>query len=228
MNTGEKKVDVESDKIIDYGKSTTTTMTITDSTKSPVVLSSSIEVADASKRTKKVKITGNSLANTIKGGSGNDTIYGKAGNDDILGNNGADVLYGGEGDDTINGGAGNDKIYGDAGNDVLHGGAGKDTLNGGAGNDSLSGGKGNDSLWGGAGNDTLMGGLGNDTLTGGAGKDIFLYSKGDGKDVICSYTDAQAIKVLSKEDMSLTTWGQRTGHGGSNRRAFDVPIFPMA
>ncbi|MBR4695337.1 MAG: hypothetical protein IKO94_04575, partial [Selenomonadaceae bacterium] len=72
----------------------------------------------------------------------------------------------------------------------------------------------------GAGNDTLMGGLGNDTLTGGAGKDIFLYSKGDGKDVICSYTDAQAIKVLSKEDMSLTTWGQRTGHGGSNRRAF--------
>ncbi|MBR4695491.1 MAG: hypothetical protein IKO94_05360, partial [Selenomonadaceae bacterium] len=107
LNTGEQKVDAEADKIIDYGKSTTTTMTITNSTKSPVVLSSSIKVADASKRTKKIKITGNSLANTIKGGSGTDTIDGKAGNDYILGNNGSDILYGGDGKDTLNGGAGN-------------------------------------------------------------------------------------------------------------------------
>ncbi|MBR4694784.1 MAG: hypothetical protein IKO94_01745 [Selenomonadaceae bacterium] len=208
-----KLLDAKGRKITIKGKAAPT-MTITNSTKSPVVLSSGIEVADASKRTKKVKITGNSLANTIKGGSGNDTIYGKAGNDDIQGNNGADVLYGGEGNDTLNGGAGDDKIYGDAGNDVLYGGAGKDTLNGGAGDDSLSGGKGNDSLWGGAGNDTLMGGLGNDTLTGGAGEDIFLYSKGDGKDVICSYTDAQAIKVLSgKVDSVYVTDKHKAGKG---------------
>ena len=85
---------------------------------------------------------------------------------------------------------------------------------GGDGNDSLSGGKENDSLWGGAGNDTLMGGLGNDTLTGGAGKDVFLYSKGDGKDVICSYTDAQAIKVLSgKVDSIYATGKHKAGKG---------------
>ena len=179
MNTGEKKVDVESDKIIDYGKSTTTTMTITDSTKSPVVLSSSIEVADASKRTKKVKITGNSLANTIKGGSGNDTIYGKAGNDDILGNNGADVLYGGEGDDTINGGAGNDKIYGDAGNDVLHGGAGKDTLNGGAGNDKIY---------------------------GDAGNDWFIVKVNEGNDTIADYESGKDVIQLATKNSKVTGW----------------------
>ena len=100
------------------------------------------------------------------------------------------------------------------GKDTLLGGAASDLLDGGAGNDSLVGGKGNDSLWGGAGNDTLMGGLGNDTLTGGAGKDVFLYSKGDGKDVICSYTDAQAIKVLSgKVDSVYATGKHKVGKG---------------
>ena len=109
-----------------YGATTSTTLTVTNSTKSPVTVSSAIKTIDASKRTKAVKITGNSSANTIKGGSKADTIYGGSGNDSILGN------------------AGNDKLYGDAGNDKLLGGAGADTLTGGKGSDTLTGNAGND------------------------------------------------------------------------------------
>ena len=150
---------------------------------------STIKTVDAAKSKNKNALTikGNANANILKAGSG------------------ASKLYGGDGKDTLLGGIGND---------TLDGGAGNDSLVGGKGHDSLSGGKGNDSLWGGVGNDTLMGGLGNDTLYGGAGKDIFLYSKGDGKDVICSYTDAQAIKVLTGNvDSIYVTDKHKVGKG---------------
>ena len=99
-------------------------------------------------------------------------------------------------------------IKGNASANLLKAGSGNTKLDGGAGKDTLVGGKGKDSLSGGAGNDTLWGGTGNDTLTGGAGKDIFLYSKGDGKDVIQSYTDAQTIKVLSGNVDSIYATGK--------------------
>lgn len=117
------------------GNGTTTTkkysdavkvLTVTDKTKSPVTISSSIQVIDASARTTKVKITGNKLANTIIGGSGNDS------------------LFGGSGKDSLNGGDGKDSLFGDKDADILQGGKGNDTLWGGAGNDSLYGGSGND------------------------------------------------------------------------------------
>jgi len=101
--------------------SSSTTKTVTNSTKSPVTVSSSVKNIISASRTKAVKITGNSLANSIVGGSKNDILYGKAGND------------------TIRGGKGSDKIYGGAGNDYIYGGDG---------NDTLKGGKGNDKLWG--------------------------------------------------------------------------------
>ena len=92
--------------------------------------------------------------------------------------------------------------------------SGKSKLYGYDGKDTLLGGANNDLLDGGAGNDSLAGGNGNDSLTGGAGNDIFLYSKGDGKDVICSYTDAQAIKVLSgKVDSVYATGKHKVGKG---------------
>ncbi|MBR4694744.1 MAG: hypothetical protein IKO94_01545 [Selenomonadaceae bacterium] len=92
--------------------------------------------------------------------------------------------------------------------------SGKSKLYGYDGKDTLLGGANNDLLDGGAGNDSLAGGNGNDTLTGGAGKDIFLYAKGDGKDVICSYTDAQAIKVLNgKVDSVYVTDRHKGGKG---------------
>ena len=96
-----------------------TTLNVTDKTKSPVTVGSAIKTIDASKRTTAVKITGNALANTITGGSGKDIIYGKAGNDSILGNKGNDKLYGGAGNDTLTGGKGNDSLWGNAGKDTF-------------------------------------------------------------------------------------------------------------
>lgn len=121
------------------GTKTSTLLTVTDKTKSPVTVGSAVKVINASKRTTAVKITGNSLANTITGGSNKDTIYG------------------GNGHDSIWGGANNDKIYGQNGNDKLIGDAG---------HDSLWGGKGNDSLWGSDGKDTFIyaDGDGNDVI----------------------------------------------------------------
>ncbi len=103
------------------------------------------------------------------------------------------TILGGTGADTINGGKGNDSINGGAGSDSLVGGEGADTLLGGKGHDFLSGGKGHDLLSAGKGNDTLTGGKGNDTLTGGDGQDVFVYSEGDGNDVIKDYRSEDLI-----------------------------------
>ena len=137
-------------------KYTSTTLTVTDKTKSPVSVGSAIKTINATSRTKEIKITGNSLANTIRGGSGKDTIYGGAGNDSIVGN------------------AGNDKLYGQAGNDKLRGGKG---------NDSLWGGAGNDSLWGGSGNDTFIykAGEGTDKIFDYTSGDMLKILKSNGK-----------------------------------------------
>ncbi len=96
---------------------------------------------------------------------------------EILGGNGKDTLTGGDGNDTIDGGRGSDSILG------------------GAGNDYLSGGKGNDSLWGGAGENTLSGGKGNDMLWSGDDADTFLYSNGDGKDVIVGFANNDILQI---------------------------------
>jgi Ca2+-binding RTX toxin-like protein len=56
--------------------------------------------------------------------------------------------------------------------------------------DVLTGTNSPDRIYGLGGDDTIMGGKGNDTLTGGAGNDDFVFTIGDGNDVI---TDAQSI-----------------------------------
>ncbi|MBR1646753.1 MAG: hypothetical protein IJ685_08255 [Selenomonadaceae bacterium] len=91
--------------------STSTTLTVTDSDKSPVTINSTIEVVDASSRTKSVKITGNALANTITGGKNSDTLDGGKGDDILTGGNGADIFIWSAGNDTITDyGNGSDKI----------------------------------------------------------------------------------------------------------------------
>ncbi|MBD3879469.1 MAG: hypothetical protein SR1Q5_07275 [Quinella sp. 1Q5] len=169
-------------------KATSTTLTVKNSTKSPVTVGSAIKTINASKRTTAIKITGNSLANTITGGSYNDSIYGGGGNDSILGGTGNDKLFGnagndslsgGDGADTLSGGTGNDKLFDNAGNDSLSGGDGKDTLSGGDGDDKILGGAGNDSLSGGNGKDTLSGGSGNDKLLGGSNNDCIKGGSGN-------------------------------------------------
>ena len=149
---------------------------------------STTKTVNASKFIKAIKITGNSLGDSILGGSG------------------ADTLTGGSKADTIEGGVGNDKISGAAGNDRIWGDAGNDTIYGGAGNDSVYGGAGADKLFGDAGNDTLTGGAGNDTLTGGAGKDIFVYGSGEGKDVITDYTAGQDTIKITSGSISKTAY----------------------
>ena len=76
---------------------------MTDSSAATAALGSAYQNADASALTKAVKITGNSLANSIVGGSKNDSLWGSYGND------------------TLYGGLGNDKLWGEAGKDVIYG-----------------------------------------------------------------------------------------------------------
>ena len=93
-----------------------------------VTVGSDILTADASARTKAIKITGNALANTIQGGSGNDTLYGNNGNDSLNGGGGSDSLNGGSGNDTLSGGKGNDTLTGGLGRDVFLHTAGNDVI----------------------------------------------------------------------------------------------------
>ena len=65
--------------------------------------------------------------------------------------------------------------------------AGDDSLTGNTGNDLLDGGDGADYLSGSGGNDTLIGGAGNDGLDGGSSDDTYVFSSGDGQDIIYEY-----------------------------------------
>ncbi len=83
----------------------------------------------------------------------------------------------------------------------------------------LIGCNGNDTLDGGNGNDTLIGGGGNDALTGGNGNDTFVYSSGEGFDVIDdfqngidkidirgSFTFGSNLTVSNSTDGALVNW----------------------
>ena len=87
-----------------------------------------VQFFDGQKITNNVKITGNSLDNTIEGGKKTDTIYGGAGNDRVFGNGGNDKLYGGAGNDTLYGGGGDDTLTGGKGNDVFSYSSGDDVI----------------------------------------------------------------------------------------------------
>ena len=50
-------------------------------------------------------------------------------------------------------------------------------------------------IFGGTENDTIYGGKGNDTLQGNSGADVFVYSSGDGNDVIVDYASEDKIKI---------------------------------
>ena len=104
---------------VNIAGTTSSTMTITDSTPSPVKADSDIKAIDASTRTTAVKLTGNELDNTLSGGNGKDTLSGNAGNDRLYGGNGDDKLGGGSGNDYLDGGTGNDSLWGGAGSDLF-------------------------------------------------------------------------------------------------------------
>ena len=91
---------------------------------------------------------------------------------------------------------------------TIRGGSAGDTIYGGSGKDSILGNSGNDKLYGDAGADTLIGGKGNDTLTGGAGSDVFVYTSGDGNDIITDYTatDGDIIQLGKNTTVSKVSF----------------------
>ena len=140
-------------------------------------------------------LTGNASGKKFTGTSKVDTLTVAASNANVDAGAGNDVVTVSGLKVTLNGGAGNDQLTGGKNADWIYGGAGNDSILGNAGNDNLFGDAGNDSLRGGAGNDTLRGGKGDDHLWGDAGNDIFLYSNGDGKDVIHGFDKGDLLQI---------------------------------
>ncbi|MBB5695141.1 VCBS domain-containing protein [Muricoccus pecuniae] len=132
------------------------------------------------------KLRGGAGDDSLDGGTHDDTLYGEADNDTLLGGTGNDTLWGGTGADSLDGGNNDDTLYGEADNDTLVGGENNDTLWGGSGADFLSGGN---------NEDRLAGGVGDDRLNGGKGDDVFVFSKGDGRDVIEDFRVAGTDKL---------------------------------
>ncbi|MBT9445605.1 MAG: cadherin domain-containing protein [Hyphomonadaceae bacterium] len=154
---------------------------------------------------------------TISGGDLGNDLLGSEGDDTLVGGKLDDWLFGGVGNDRLFAGAANfaftDTVFAgetaaiiaatsvDAGNgDLLDGGDGDDRLYGGRGSDWLKGGAGVDVLIGGAGGDIIEGGAGDDRgvngeafLRGGAGSDQYVFSFGDGVDVVFDASDSASV-----------------------------------
>ncbi|WP_245951812.1 putative Ig domain-containing protein, partial [Paracidovorax anthurii] len=99
-------------------------------------------------------------------------LIGNAGNNIVSGSMQDDIVEGGDGDDVV------EDQYAAIRPTAALWSAGQDQ-------DELKGGAGNDRLVSHAGRDTLDGGAGDDVLVGG---DVYLFGRGDGRDVIESWT----------------------------------------
>jgi Ca2+-binding RTX toxin-like protein len=147
--------------------------------------------------------------NILNGEAGNDFLYAGAGQDVLNGRAGNDILYGEDGNDIIDGDGGNDALYGGEGMDLMSGGvgAGDDYLDGGAGKDYMSASEGNDTFIGGTGDDVI---ISNDASL--SGSDTFIYSRGDGNDLIFesgapSETDILVLTDIDSGDVVLSRSG---------------------
>ena len=188
-------IDDAGDRVFEAdGEGTDTILTAINTTLGSTVFVENLHALDATSTTGLI-LTGNQLANDIRGTAGGDR------------------LSGGDGDDTLRAGAGDDTLYGGAGTDRVVMGVASTTVNAVAGASSmiltsaegadfiandvefivftdttltyaqaaaltstpvdptLRGTPGNDTLFGGAGNDTIYGDAGNDSLVGNAGND---------------------------------------------------------
>lgn len=79
----------------------------------------------------------------------------------------------------------------------------RDTLSGTNDADILRGFGGRDLLIGRGGDDLLIGGIGNDRSDGGSGNDTFVFSDGDGRDLIGNFGVGQSIGGGSNEGTSV-------------------------
>ncbi|MBS0182663.1 MAG: putative Ig domain-containing protein [Nitrospira sp.] len=116
----------------------------------------------------------NLASNTLAGGAGNDTY--------VMGSGDKVVEAAGEGIDTVQ-----TSLSHTLGANVEHltlSGANAVNGTGNGLNNTLTGNGADNVLNGGNGNDILSGELGNDVLIGGTGNDTFLFSRGEGQDVV--------------------------------------------
>lgn len=70
--------------------------------------------------------------------------------------------------------------------------------------DAIYGYGGNDYLYGDSGDDTLTGGTSNDSLEGGEGANTYVFSQGDGQDVIYNYDSDGGVDVVQFTDIPST------------------------
>ena len=177
---------------------------ITDDNSSKITLGSSVIMADATARTKAIRLTGNALNNSILSGSGKDTLYGADGNDYLTGGKGNNKLYGQNGNDTLWGGSGNDTLKGGDGDDLFIYSAGNDVITDYAAGDKISidaaisksSIKGSDATFT----------IGKNTLTVKDGKSkeiVFIDSSGTERTIIGG---AYLATDISSSDSTLASW----------------------
>ncbi len=141
------------------------------------------------------KITNNASNVEISGGAGNDNVENRGDEVLIVGEAGKDSIYNSGAKVEIDLGAGNDYIYNEGAVISIKGGAGNDKIYNFGDHVTISGGKGRDSIRNEGKNVSISGGKGNDKLWGGKNADIFIYGKGDGKDIIYGFDDADILQI---------------------------------
>jgi Ca2+-binding RTX toxin-like protein len=166
-------------------------------------------------------ITGGNEANYLYGDAGRDTIYGGLGDDFIEGGPGRDTLYGQGGindfvayDESLQAvtvdlatGKASDGIDIDSISQFegVVGSRFSDTIRGADAAETFLGGDGDDHIDGGAGSDTIRGEAGSDDLTGGTGNDFFLFSIGDGADIIRDFSAGDHLSVYGYATAATVT-----------------------
>ena len=149
-------------------------------------------------------LTNSGTGATLRGGKGNDVIENSGASTSISGGSGRDYITNSGDGATIEGGSGNDLIRNQSGARI--------SINAGDGNDSIYGTYYGSTILGGAGNDSIMtdgssvtirGGAGNDTLGGSNSYKTFLYSSGDGNDVITNFGTGDALAIADGEVSSV-------------------------
>ncbi len=146
--------------------------------------------------------------------SSDDTAYARLSNDAYLkvyGSNGFEgvaALYadglpapkiGSDDGETMDGGSAADVIIAAGGDDTVDAGPGDDTVDGGDGDDVISGG---------SGKNLIIGGLGDDEITAGPDAEVFVFSPGQGTDVITGFgaddrIDVSAFQYNQKSNVRL-------------------------